>query len=145
MWKYKAMFGKKYGDLGIFVLPIAWISILFSLVIAIYAIGDTLNKVFTEISFYNSIHFNFYSAYDINRFFIERFLFEYFTNPVVIFVLVFMVCLGSYIRYGIRKIGDSSGVIINIPIYFLLFSVLFAIWWTVSIFYAIFAKTIKWK
>ena len=144
-WKYKKIFGKKYGDLGTFVLPIGWISIFFSLIIAIFSFFKTISKVKDEFLYLQSINYSFSNTFDLNAYFIERFLFLFFSNPIILFIILFLVLLGMYIRYGVKKIGGSPGLMINLPLYFLTFSILFSIWWIVSIFYALFSKTVKWR
>ncbi len=145
VWKYKKIFGRKYGDLGLFVFPIAWISIFFSVFISTFLFIKTALKVRTQLLFLQNINFDILSTINFNLLTLERTLFLFFSNPVVIFILIFMVLLGFYIYYASRKVGRIRGIFVNIPLFFLLFAILFGFWWIVSIFYAIFAKEISWR
>ena len=143
--KYSKMFSPKYGDLGMFIMPIAWLSVFFAVFITSYSLIKIFIEIRKEILFLNSINFDLYGIFNINYFFIERFLFLYFSNPVVIFILIFMLIMGGYLFYASKKIGKISSPFINLPLFFLFFSVLFGFWWIVSLIYVLFNKEIKWK
>jgi cellulose synthase/poly-beta-1,6-N-acetylglucosamine synthase-like glycosyltransferase len=143
--KYKQMLTSKYGDLGVFVMPIAWISIFFAVFITSYLFVKTLFDVKKQILFLSNINFNLSGIVNLNFFMIERTLFLFFSNPVVLFIIVFMVLLGFYMYYASKKIGRISGLIINVSLFFLFFAVLFGFWWIVSIFYTIFYEKIEWR
>jgi len=143
--KYKHIFGRKYGDLGMFVLPIAWVSIFFSVFITIFLFIKTIINVKKELIFLQNINYDFSSMININLLGIERTLFMFFSNPTVIFILIFMCFLAFFIYYASRKVGKIHGIPINLPLFFLLFAILFGFWWIVSIIYAIFAKKINWR
>ncbi|MCP6719540.1 MAG: hypothetical protein KJI71_04975, partial [Patescibacteria group bacterium] len=83
--------------------------------------------------------------FDLNLFVIERFLFLFFTKPVVIFILLFVLILGFYIYYASKKIGRLSGILFNLIFFFLFFAILFGFWWIVSFFYALFTREVKWR
>jgi cellulose synthase/poly-beta-1,6-N-acetylglucosamine synthase-like glycosyltransferase len=143
--KYKYMVSRKYGDLGLFVIPIAIISIFLSIIVTGYLFVKILFDVRSEINFLQSINFDFSSIYNLNLYVIERFLYRLFSNASVLFVLLFMFVLFFYLYYAQKKVGRSWELVINVPIFFALFSILFAFWWMVSIVYAIFFKNIKWR
>ena len=145
VWKYKKIFGRKYGDLGLFVLPIAWISIFFSVFITTFLFIKTAINVRSQLLFLQSVNFDVLSTTNFNLLTLERTLFLFFSNPVVIFILIFAGLLAFYIYYASRKVGRIRGVFVNLPLFFLFFAILFGFWWIVSIIYAIFAKEIKWR
>lgn len=145
VWKYKHIFGRKYGDLGMFVLPIAWISIIFSVFVTCYLFFKTMFDVRSNLLFLQNTDFNFSWASNFNLFTLERAFFLFFTNPVVIFILVFMLLLGFFIYYASRKVGKIHNIYFNLPLFFLLFAILFGFWWVVSIIYAIFKREVKWR
>ena len=145
IWDYRHIFGKKYGDLGIFVLPIAVISIFFSVFVTVYFFFKIIFRIHSEILFLRSINFDFGNIFNFNLYIIERALFLFFSNPIIIFVLVFLVVMFFYLYYASKKVGRSSGLIINLILFFLFFSLLFGFWWIISLFYALFFKKIKWR
>jgi len=145
LWKYRKLFGKKYGDLGSFVIPTAGINIVFAIVVLIYSFFSALAKIKDEILFLNSVNFDFSGIWNINFYIIERFIFLILSNPVMIFILIFMVIFTIYTKYATRKTGKVPGLLLNFFLFFLFFSIIFAFWWIISIIYAVFNKNIKWR
>jgi hypothetical protein len=144
-WKYKKIISPKYGDLGMFVLPIAWISIIFSVFIINYMIIKSILNIREELIFLNSINFDFTSAYTMSSHFIEKFVFGVLTNNIIIFFLFFVVILGIYIRFATKRVGKIKGIPFTIALYFLFFAMLFGFWWTVSIIYVAFNRKVSWR
>lgn len=145
LWNYRRIISLKYGDLGSFVIPTAILSIFFSVFVIVYLFFKTLFGVRDNLLFLQSINFDFANILNLNSYVIERFLFLFFTKPVVIFILLFMLVLGFYIYYASRKIGRLSGVLVNLLFFFLFFAILFGFWWIVSFFYALFNRQVKWR
>ena len=142
---YRHIFGRKYGDLGLFVLPSAWVAIFFAVFVTCYLFIKTLFDVHKELLFLQSINFDFSSLASLSWYSIERSLFLFLSNPVILFIFVFMALLVFYIYYASKKIGRISGLLVNITLFFLFFAILFGFWWVVSIVYAIFYKELKWR
>lgn len=143
--KYKHMFSRKYGDLGMFVMPTAIMSVIFSLIALSYLFVNTLTNAYTNLNYLQNINLDLANALSLNWYIVEKALFLFLSSPVILFLLLFVGILGFYIRYATKKVGKSGSLLINLPLYFLLFSVLFGFWWMVSIFYAIFYSEIKWR
>ena len=147
-WKHRKIFGRKYGDLGMFVFPSAWLGICFALIVVFYYFFKIISEVKEELLFLNAINFDVSGLFNINFYLIERALFLFFTNPIVIFIFIFMLLVGFYIHFAAKKIGKSAGrgtIYLNLPLFFLLFALLFGFWWIVSIIHGIFSKKVKWK
>lgn len=142
--QYRKMFGRRYGDLGLFVMPIAWISILFSIIMISYVIVHVLMKLKEEVLFFGGINFDFMNSIRINSYLIERAIFSILTNPIFLSMIFFLAVFGFYLHYASKKIGKISGLVINLTLFFFLFAGLFGFWWIVSIFYSIFKKSIDW-
>ncbi len=144
LWKYRRIISPRYGDLGAFVIPTAIFSILFSVTITVYFFFKSLFEIKDGLLFLQKVNFDFSNTLNLNFYMIERFLFLFFSKPVVLFTFFFLAILGFYTYYASRKIGKTPGMIINWALFFLLFAVLFGFWWIVSIFYTITHKNIKW-
>ena len=145
-WKYrKIFFNKEYGDLGMFVFPIAWISIFFSVLITGYFFFKTLFEVQDEFQFLKSVNFDIGNVFNINYYFIERWMFLIFSNPIIIFIFFFVFIIGAYLVYASKKIGKIEGWQISLPLFFVFFAILFGIWWTISIVYVIFNRDVVWR
>jgi len=144
-WKYKGIFGSKYGDLGLFVLPIAWISIFFSVFLINYMLIKSAFDVQKELSFLASINFDFTSIIGVGSYFFERMFFQIFSNPIIIFFLLFATVMGVYMKFATKKVGRVKKLPGTIVVYFLFFAMLFGFWWTVSIIYVLFNKKVTWR
>jgi len=144
-WRYRRLISLKYGDMGIFVMPIAWISILFAVVITGYLFIDTLINVKDELLFLQNINYDFSNFLSLNYFFFERLFFRLATNTMLIFILMFITVLGIYLYYARKKVGRLHTPFFNLILFFIFFAVLFGFWWVVSIVYVLFNREIKWK
>ena len=143
--KYRKMFGLKYGDLGAFVLPLAWISIFFAVFLTVYLVFKLLFDVAKEIQFLYMVDWHIPNLLEFNSLFFERIAFNIFSSAPVIFILFFMFAAGFYLIYATKKLEKHSSLLINVPIFFVSFAVLFAFWWIVSLSYLITGKKVKWK
>jgi len=144
-WAYKHMFSPKYGDLGMFVMPIAWISIFFSVFIINYLVIDVLINLKSELTFLSKINFDFSSLFSVSGHAIERILFHIFSNPIIVFFLLFVVVLGIYMKFATKKVGKIKSLPLTVALYFLFFAIMFGFWWTVSIIYVALNKDITWR
>ncbi len=144
-WKYKKIISPKYGDMGMFVMPIAWISIFFSVFITIYLFINTLINVKNEFLFLQNINYDFSNFFTLNLFFFERLFFKLATNTILIFVLMFVIVLGIYLYYARKKVGKLHTPFFNLVLFFIFFAILFGFWWVISIMYVLFNKGVKWK
>jgi len=144
-WDYRKLFNSKYGDLGTFVMPISWISMFFTVFLTVYLFFKALIQVKSELLFLQSINFDFSNFMNMNIYVIERFLFLFFSNPMVISILFFMAILAFFIHYASKKFGRHSNLAINLFFFFLLFAVLFGYWWITSIIYTLFTGKTRWK
>ncbi|HTZ42209.1 MAG TPA: glycosyltransferase [Candidatus Omnitrophota bacterium] len=145
LWKYRKIFGKKYGDLGSFVIPTAGLNIVFSVVVLVYALFKTISSINTELAFLSTVNFSLSGAWNINLYILERFAFLFFSNPVMIFIIIFIVIFTVYTRYATRKTGKVPGLLFNMFLFFVFFSIIFGFWWIVSIIYTAFHKNVKWR
>lgn len=145
MLNYRRLISPKYGDLGVFIIPVGWISIFFAVFVTAYSFINVIFQVRKELTFLRGINFDFVHAANVNFYAFERFLFLLFTNQILIFVLLTVCLLVFYLFYARKVVGRASGMLINIPLFFVFFASLFGFWWIVSILYAIFAKSIKWR
>ncbi len=151
MWAYKRLFGPKYGDLGMVLLPLAWISIFFSVFALFYLAYTLVSQGLRELAILNSLNFDLSARY-LGTFnpimwqeVTSRNLFVIFSKPHMIF-LVFFVCLTAfYLIYASKKIGRIKGSLLSLPLFYIFFAVLFAFWWAVSIVYTVFNIKGKWR
>ncbi len=145
MKDYRFMFSPKYGDLGVFVLPIAWISIFFSVFMINYLVINAIRHIHEELVFLAKINFDFSSVFTLNKYIFEKAVFSMASNPVLIFLLFFAIVLGMYMKYATKKVGNVRGLPVTVALYFMFFALLFGFWWTVSIIYVLFNKDVSWR
>jgi len=145
LWEYRKVIGPRYGDLGMFVIPVAIVSIFFAVFVTAYMFFKTIFNIRDELVFLSNINFDFKSVLHTNFYFIERLIFLFVTNPIVIFLSLFIILSFFYLFYASKKTGKISGLIINIPLFFIFFAILFGFWWIVSIVYIMFNRKISWK
>lgn len=145
LWHYKKIISRKYGDLGMFVLPIAMVSIFFAVFVTIYFIFKTLFEIKDELILLSNINYDFNSLFEINSYVIERLFFLWITNPIIVFIAFFIIITGFYLSYASKKLGKTYGLMTNLFFFYLLFAVLFGFWWIVSVIYVLFNRKISWK
>ena len=143
--KYKKMFSRKYGDLGTFVLPIAWISIFLSVFFLFYMVIQGISNLRSEISYLISINFYFGNYLDFNKYIFERLFFTYLADPVILFFIFFVGMMIFYARYATKKIGKTGNFSISLFIFLILYFLIFGFWWVVTFIYNLFNKKVAWR
>jgi len=144
-YDYRHMVSRKFGDLGLLVLPIGWITIIFSIFITISTVITSFLNTWKYLDYLNSINFNFSGFFNYTFFGIEKFLFNMFSNPLVIFVFFSIIATLGYMKYAESKTGKIHNLKRNLVIFFILFGPLFVYWWTYSFFKIIFSKKVTWR
>lgn len=144
LWSYRKLFSKKYGQLGLIVLPMAVIAVLFAMVLTSYLAILSLLDLKKELMLISSINFDFSNFFTFNKYIFERFFFILFSNPVILFLILFMVILGGYMLFAKSKVKRYSNVKASLIFFLMFYSLLFAFWWFVSLFYVIFVRKVSW-
>lgn len=128
VWNYKKLFSPKYGDLGVFVLPIAFISVAFCIIFFLYTIyiySDKLIKILLNLA---SINFDFWPLLKMN----------FHLTPMV-FLGIGSLVLGTTMVYiGKKFSNDRAKFKIPYLTYLIVYWPLFAIWWLMAGFNKIF-------
>lgn len=145
LWDYRKILGRKYGDLGTFVIPVALTSIFFSLIATSYFFINALLFIKNQVLFLHSINFDVSNTIDFNLYILERFFYLFLTKPIVLFAISIILVFGFYGYYAAKKIGKIPGFAINLVLFLLLFSLLFGFWWIVSIIYTITTGKVRWR
>ena len=98
-----------------------------------------------EIIFLIATNFDFASSYTIGRYFLEKLFFAIFTNPIFIFLFLFAIAMGFFMKFATKNIGKVEKLPGTVFVYFTLFAILFGFWWTVSIIYVLLGKKVVWR
>lgn len=141
---YNKLFSKRFGHLGLIVLPVAVISILLSAILTLFVVFSTLSNVLKELNYLQSIHFSFSGIFNISWFSIERFFFYFFSKPTSIILLVFLGIVIGYMVFAKRRVKKYSDVYVGMALFVITYSILLTFWWLLSIFYYFVVKKVSW-
>jgi cellulose synthase/poly-beta-1,6-N-acetylglucosamine synthase-like glycosyltransferase len=143
--KYKKIFSKKYGVIGLIVLPSAIITILFAVLLMGYLVVKTFLDLRKEIIFLNSINFRFLNAFEFDKFVIEHFFFSLISNPITYFLFVFLSIMIACLIFAKKKIKKYTDVRISIFFYVLFYSFFLTFWWVTAYLYVLFNRKVVWR
>ncbi|OHB10187.1 MAG: hypothetical protein A3G05_00395 [Candidatus Zambryskibacteria bacterium RIFCSPLOWO2_12_FULL_45_14] len=137
---YREMFfNRKYGHIGIFILPIATSSIFSTLYIASSAVWGNLSRALDALTRFETVGLDWkFSLSSFDWFFISTGIIPFLTISSVILALV-MLYLGIKLAEG--KVKLTRGVFYYLAIY--LFIV--PLWLTKAVFSTIFKRQINWR
>jgi len=133
------LFRKEYGNLGMFVLPIAFISLFSSLYIVISTIGTVITKTTTAYVKWQTIGFDFKP---------NGFSFDWFyVHTEVITIMSIIVFIGTLtILFTSRKMAEGHRKIGMDVVYFLaLYSFIAPLWLGKALFNAAFSVKTNWR
>ena len=143
--KYRKLFSKKYGSLGLIVMPIGVFSVLLSVILTIYMFISSFIRLRKELILLDSVNFEILNTFEFNKFVLERYVFFVFSNPIWVFSLIFIGILLGYMVYAKTKLKKYSNIRLSIIFFIIFFSPLFAFWWSVSFIYALFNRKVAWR
>ncbi len=143
--RYKHMFGRKFGDLGLVVLPVAWITIFFSIIITIATLFNSIKDFINEAIFLSKIHLDIFNLFNFSIYELQKFLISFFSEPLVIFAFFSIIFTFLYLKYATYKTGKIRHLLWNSFIFLLFFGPLFCYWWVVSFFKFFIKKDVKWR
>ena len=144
-WVYRKMVSRRFGDLGLLVMPVGWVTILFSMFLLIRTVIYSIHHAIKEVIFLNSVNFTFKGFFDMTWYGIERWAFEFFSYPVVPLMIFTIFLVFGYLKYASDSTGKIDRMRSNLFWFFVLFGPMFIYWWTLSFFKAIFNKKVKWR
>ncbi|MFA6088864.1 MAG: glycosyltransferase family 2 protein [Candidatus Woesearchaeota archaeon] len=137
---YKHLFSIKYGILGVFILPIAFVSVimvLFGAGIALFRFFDSVRLFIVKmiVTHFDIVNYFRFGHFDI--FYVQL-------DAITILSLI-SLCIGLFMVVMAKKLSEEK---LHLPFNYILFLIaywfLFAMWWTVSILYKITGKQTKW-
>ena len=142
--KYKKLFSKEFGQMGVFVLPVAVITIFLSIILTVGLMGNALIELKQELDFLKGIDFDFSNVFELNTFVIERFFFHLISDPIVIILVVFIGVLTFYMLFANKRIQKYSSSLFGMFLFILFYSLLLTFWWLTAAFYFVVIKKITW-
>jgi len=139
VYDYRELFSRSYGNLGLFILPIAFISILLIMVSMIYfsykfvynSVQNYLNLQAIDFDFFRLFNFN------LNNFYINL-------SAVIILSIVTFI-IGLIILLMAKKMAnEKTRLSISYALYLFFYWFLFGFWWFMAIFYKLIRKKVSW-
>jgi cellulose synthase/poly-beta-1,6-N-acetylglucosamine synthase-like glycosyltransferase len=136
---------KRKNDLSILILPASYITILltfFSLFVLLYY---NINAIYDWIVQLSVTGFDIVSLIrNIKIGNILELLYNYATSQYVFFLISGILLMASYFIITKYYSGEKRGIFTAFLLFMLFYFVLFAYWWTLSVFYMVTGKGIKW-
>ena len=142
---YSAVFSKDYGAMGSVILPVALMAIAFSTFLTVYAAIKLIESVWHQFNLLNTINFDLWTTMKLTGFSIEAAFFELISNPVVLFLLLFIFFAFVYLIFAKTKVKEHSNVALSLPLFFLFYATLFAFWWIIAFIYTALNKSVSWR
>ncbi len=142
---YKRIFSRKYGALGMIILPLAFISVFLSLALTAYLIVNFLVQLQKQFFLLNSINFDVLSLISFSRRALDTLIFKIFSDPIIWFSIVFFIFILLYLNLAKKVVIKHSGIIISLPIFLIFYIFLSSFWWAVSLIYVALDKKVGWR
>ncbi len=138
---HKKLFNKKYGYLGMFILPSAIISITLSLVLFLYTLAKAIISITNFLIAVSPAHL--YNLLKFNLLNIKFDIFFYDIDPIA-FVVFALLGLGVFIFFSARKYSkDDEKFSISFFVYLFAYVFVFASWWIKTILYKLVGKDVR--
>jgi cellulose synthase/poly-beta-1,6-N-acetylglucosamine synthase-like glycosyltransferase len=136
--EYRSMvLNKKYGDLGLIVLPFAIFAILMSFVLISISFYQVINKIVEQIYKYSIVGFNF-NGVDFNWFYLDTSVLSILTLTLISFII-------TLVMYGYRSVNGRWRISLEIFYFVFLYSFIAPFWLFKSLYNNIRNKTAPWR
>lgn len=143
--KYKYVFGRRFGDLGLIVFPTAWVTVFFSIIITFVTLLNSIKDFVNEAIFLSKINLDIFNLFSFSIYDLQKLLVSLFSEPLVIFAFFSIMFTFIYLRYATYKTGKIKHLLWNSFIFLLFFGPLFCYWWALSFFRYFVKKDVKWR
>ena len=137
---YKDLFGIKHGNLGLLVLPSAFISVSLSIILFGYAVGKFITNSIQNYLNYSSIGFDFFPLVDAPK--LDIFFVDF--SPVRILAFFSLLVGITMILFSKKYSKEGEKIGITYFLYLLTYWIFFAVWWIIALSLKIFKKRVAW-
>jgi cellulose synthase/poly-beta-1,6-N-acetylglucosamine synthase-like glycosyltransferase len=143
---YKELFNPKYGYLAVLMLPIAFISVFFSILLFLYFMYQNIQYLMDRIVQFSVIGNSLFTVE------FQNFKFSYlwdiivntFTNPLILILLVSVAFTLATLIIAKRKSGDKRNMVLATIYFFFTYWFFYALWWVYAFIYKGFGGKIGW-
>jgi len=125
---YKELFSTRHGNLGIFILPSSFISVLLVIISMFYIITKGITLFYSKYLNFAAVNF------DILK--LEWFKFDWFfvnTNPIAILSIISLVLALIVLMISKKMSGEKNSISFSYILYMAVYWFLFGFWWILSI------------
>ena len=138
---YRHLFSRKYGTLGVFFMPSAFLAVALAIVTVSYSLGLLAKNVYRGVLELSAINFDVVSLIDISSFKLSAF---HLPNALTM-ITVMSLAIAFLTIYLARKMTeDKDKLAASLACSVLLYAPLFALWWAAAIAYKLSRKKFKW-
>jgi len=139
VWDYRRIFlNKKYEDLGLFILPMAIISIIIFIIAMFYSFFILAETAINQFIIWRAINFDLTQVtFNLDWFFMN--------TSTLLFIGIFILIFGLIaVTYGQKISNDKPGLIKDFLFYTFIYGPLLLIWWLGVIQRTLSNKKYKW-
>ena len=148
IWKtYRKLFGKSFGEFGLFVLPLAVISVIATLFVTVYYVSRGLVDSFRHFMLYSKIGYDFFNNMNFQIYYVIDNIYNSLSEGVLFFAVFFMIFTIILLIVLNKKIGSGENAIrtfINYLLFMVTYGILYSFWWVVATLYSISGRRVKW-
>jgi len=138
-WDYRYIFmNKKYEDLGLFVLPIATLTVLVFIIAALHSLFSLIQATVNQFVIWQAIDFNLTKAtLNLDWFFINTSALLFIGSSILIFGAIMIL-------YGQKMSNEKQGIAKDFLLYTFIYGPFLLIWWLGVIQRILSNKQYKW-
>ncbi len=145
LWSYRKLFGFKHGALGVIVLPVAVITVIFSIFLTVYSLWRSISIIQNELITLSSINFHFNNSLELNYFVLQRLFYNIFSQPVFLIAFLFVFVIAFYMYFSRREMRYKEGIKVSFALFLFFYTFLFTFWWIISFIYVLFNRKVVWR
>ncbi|MGE0792653.1 MAG: glycosyltransferase family 2 protein [Candidatus Woesearchaeota archaeon] len=139
VYDYKDLFSHKHGNLGLFILPSSFISVLFVIVSLFYVL---IKKLLDLLKYYKDLSSINFDIFNLDWFHLDVFFLN--TNSIAAISIISLL-IGLLILYLSKKVsGEKKSIALSYIFYMIVYWFLFGFWWILSILRLANKKEVKW-
>jgi cellulose synthase/poly-beta-1,6-N-acetylglucosamine synthase-like glycosyltransferase len=137
--RYRKIFSRKYGDLGMFILPASFISVSLVIVTMFYTIFRIVESTIKKYNNWKAVNYEFWKLrwWNTDLFYIN-------IDALLIFSLIALI-LGISIIYIAKRMSHEQTRIKTFYVFYLMvYWMLFGFWWLASGAFSVLGKKVSW-
>ena len=135
---YKKLFSKQHGNLGLYVLPLAFASIALVIVSFIYFLYKSIEGLWDAYLYARAVNFDVF-RFDFN---LDFFLVN--INTIFILGIITMIVGILIIVIAVKVSKEKEKIVFSYILYVVAYWFLFSFWWLVAIYYKLTGKKLLW-